>query len=78
MLLTSTTITKNKETNHNQGSDHIISIKPILQPVTGHVSEYIYEKNVSHSLDCSKFNLEQLMIDTLTQQYYFCYFQFDL
>ena len=34
MLLTSTTVTKNKETNHNQGSDHIISMKPILQPVT--------------------------------------------
>ena len=34
MLLTSTPVTKNKETIQNQGSDHIISMKPILQPVT--------------------------------------------
>ena len=34
MLLTSTPVTQNKETNQNQGSDHIISMKPILQPVT--------------------------------------------
>ena len=33
MLLTSTPVSKNKETNQNQGSDHIISIKPIFQPV---------------------------------------------
>ena len=34
MLLTSPPVTKNKETNQNQGSGHIISMKPILQPVT--------------------------------------------
>ena len=36
MLLASTPVTKNKETNHNQGSDHIISTKPILQPEYEH------------------------------------------
>ena len=34
MLLTSTPVTKNKDTIQNQGSDHIMSMKPILQPVT--------------------------------------------
>ena len=34
MLLIWTPVTKNKETNHEQGSDRIISVKPILQPVT--------------------------------------------
>ena len=34
MLLTSKPVTKNKETNHNQGSHRTVSMKPILQPVT--------------------------------------------
>ena len=32
-------------------------------------SEYVYEKMlIYHSLDCPKFNLEQLMMDNLTQR----------
>ena len=34
MLLIWTPVTKNKETNHKPGSNHIISITPIPQPVT--------------------------------------------
>ena len=51
MLLTSTPVTKNKETNHNQGSHRTVSMKPILQPVTDSPLSETYPKYLGFILE---------------------------
>ena len=67
MLLTSTSVTKIKETNHNQGSDHIVSMKPILQPIidsplsrtSKYLSFILEEKELIRTFDRRKKLLKQ-------------------